>query len=343
MNIGAVIKQYRKECGLTQEEMANRLGVTASAVNKWENGATLPDVTMLSPIARLLGITVDTLLSFRETLTEEELRSKIEYLWGLLNGGNYPEAFAWAKNTAAEYPNCCNLLLWMAQALDAYFVVMPDHNSPEAEAFVADCYERALACEEESVRIAAAEAMFNRAMRQEDLEPAESYLGYFSLENPERKRKQALLYGKRGLIDEACRAYEELLFAQCQNVRMVLQNLYTLAVQQGDKDWAHYIMEKHREAVRLYDVGDYAEWAAVLEYAVDTENAELTLEALERVFDSVGTVDAFTGSPLYRHMSFKHTEESFGDLLLCKLKESFRNDPRVGFLRGDSRMEALLK
>lgn len=38
MQIGQVIRKYRKEQNLTQEEMANRLGVTAPAVNKWENG-----------------------------------------------------------------------------------------------------------------------------------------------------------------------------------------------------------------------------------------------------------------------------------------------------------------
>lgn len=38
MDIGGVIKKYRKEVGLTQEEMANKLGVTTPAVNKWENG-----------------------------------------------------------------------------------------------------------------------------------------------------------------------------------------------------------------------------------------------------------------------------------------------------------------
>lgn len=37
MDIGVVIKKYRKEAGMTQEETANRLGVTTPAVNKWEN------------------------------------------------------------------------------------------------------------------------------------------------------------------------------------------------------------------------------------------------------------------------------------------------------------------
>lgn len=342
MNIGTVIKTNRKRCGLTQEEMANRLGVTASAVNKWENGASLPDVTMLSPIARLLGITVDTLLSFRETLTEEELREKMEHLWGLLNSGSCAEAFSWAKNTAAEYPNCCNLLLWMAQALEAYFVVMPDHASAEADAFMEDCYERAVSCEEESIRIGAADAMFHRAVRMKDYDRAETYLQYFSLENPERKRKQALLYGKRGQVEDACRAYEELLFVQSQNVRMVLQNLYTLAMEQGDWERACLIVEKHRDAVRLYDMGAYAEWAAVLEYAMDTEDRELTLEALGGVLYNVDTLNEFTKSPLYGHMNFKTVEESFGEQLLCRLKQEFRGDSRLDFLRNDPRLEVLL-
>ena len=73
MTIGDIIKKYRKNKGMTQEEMAARLGVTAPAVNKWERGNTLPDVALLAPIARLLGITTDELLSFKDDLTDEEI------------------------------------------------------------------------------------------------------------------------------------------------------------------------------------------------------------------------------------------------------------------------------
>ena len=73
MPLGKVIRKYRKIRNLTQEEMAGRLGVTASAVNKWENENSYPDITLLAPIARLLDISLDTLLSFREDLTAEEI------------------------------------------------------------------------------------------------------------------------------------------------------------------------------------------------------------------------------------------------------------------------------
>ena len=56
MSLGKVIRKYRKNRNLTQEEMAGRLGVTASAVNKWENENSYPDITLLAPIARLLNI-----------------------------------------------------------------------------------------------------------------------------------------------------------------------------------------------------------------------------------------------------------------------------------------------
>ena len=77
MNIGSVIKKYRKEIGITQEEMANRLGVTTPAVNKWENGNSNPDIELLAPIARLLHISLDTLLSFHETLSGAEIEEMI--------------------------------------------------------------------------------------------------------------------------------------------------------------------------------------------------------------------------------------------------------------------------
>lgn len=45
MQLGQVIRKYRKIKNMTQEEMAVRLGVTAPAVNKWENGNSLPDIS----------------------------------------------------------------------------------------------------------------------------------------------------------------------------------------------------------------------------------------------------------------------------------------------------------
>lgn len=62
-SIGNRISQFRKEKGYTQEEMAEKLGVTPQAVSKWENDISYPDILLLPKIAEMLGITVDELLS----------------------------------------------------------------------------------------------------------------------------------------------------------------------------------------------------------------------------------------------------------------------------------------
>lgn len=62
MNIGNNIVTLRKQKGITQEELANALGVSAQAVSKWENNSSCPDVSLLTDIADYFGVTVDVLL-----------------------------------------------------------------------------------------------------------------------------------------------------------------------------------------------------------------------------------------------------------------------------------------
>ena len=59
---GEFIAQLRKEKHLTQKELAERLFISDKAVSKWERGLSMPNVSMLIPIAEALGVTVTELL-----------------------------------------------------------------------------------------------------------------------------------------------------------------------------------------------------------------------------------------------------------------------------------------
>lgn len=72
MNIGNNISALRKAKGITQEELANALGVSAQAVSKWENDSSCPDVSLLTKISDYFGVTVDALLrSTDDTITDQ--------------------------------------------------------------------------------------------------------------------------------------------------------------------------------------------------------------------------------------------------------------------------------
>ena len=60
------IKQVRERLGMTQEQLANMLGVTQGAVSQWEMGATRPAFDSLIKLAKALGVTVDELINGKE-------------------------------------------------------------------------------------------------------------------------------------------------------------------------------------------------------------------------------------------------------------------------------------
>lgn len=61
-HIGEHIAVYRKKTGLTQEQLAEKMNVTAQAVSKWENGLTCPDLDSVARLAGFLGVTVEQLI-----------------------------------------------------------------------------------------------------------------------------------------------------------------------------------------------------------------------------------------------------------------------------------------
>ncbi|MDE5866175.1 MAG: helix-turn-helix domain-containing protein, partial [Lachnospiraceae bacterium] len=74
VQIGKVIRELRVRNKVTQEMLAEHIGVTAQAISKWEAGVNLPDITMLSGLASYFGVTVDFLLYGESDVTEDETR-----------------------------------------------------------------------------------------------------------------------------------------------------------------------------------------------------------------------------------------------------------------------------
>lgn len=74
MTLGEKLKEARKQVGLSQEQLSEKLGVSRSAVAKWETDNGIPDVNNLKAISKLLNVSVDYLLDYGETLDELVMR-----------------------------------------------------------------------------------------------------------------------------------------------------------------------------------------------------------------------------------------------------------------------------
>lgn len=339
MNIGAVIRTNRKRLGLTQEQVASRLGVTAPAVNKWERGAALPDIALLGPIARLLGVSLEELLSFREDLTEEELADLIGQADRRFSDGPYEEAFAWVRDTLAQWPNCGKLTMHLVQMADSWARMEELPPDGERDRFITDRYVRLLDSGEEDLRRSAAEALVSLHLWRKQYGSAEAFLQRFSKYDPLGKLLRGRVQDESGRREEALRTYEELLFQGCNGLTMVLQEMQVSALRSGDRAQARMLAEKQGALAAAFDMGKYAELSPRLEPALAEGDADGLLALLGELLEAAGTLGAFADSPLYAHMTFKPRDPALAGMarraVLDVGQEAavLRDDPRWAALR----------
>ena len=80
LTIGENIRNFRKKNDLTQEELADRLGVTYQSISRWENGATYPDLELIPAIAEKLSVTIDELLGMPQIEKEKRALATFDEL-----------------------------------------------------------------------------------------------------------------------------------------------------------------------------------------------------------------------------------------------------------------------
>ena len=72
MKIGENIKELRKTHGITQEQLAENLGISFQAVSKWENNIAFPDITLIPALAEFFGVTIDYLFACSNNISKDE-------------------------------------------------------------------------------------------------------------------------------------------------------------------------------------------------------------------------------------------------------------------------------
>ena len=77
-SFGNMVAALRKEKGMTQLELAEKMGVTDKAVSKWERDLSFPDVSSIPKLAEILGVSVDELMQIKAESKEEPLKKKID-------------------------------------------------------------------------------------------------------------------------------------------------------------------------------------------------------------------------------------------------------------------------
>ena len=113
INIGRVIVSKRKEKGITQEELANHIGVTKASVSKWETHQSYPDVALLPVLASFFNISIDELINYRPQMTKEEIRKLYRRLSDDFATKPFDIVIDECREIIKKYNACFPLLLQM--------------------------------------------------------------------------------------------------------------------------------------------------------------------------------------------------------------------------------------
>ena len=326
MQINEVIRKYRKEKNLTQEEMATRLGVTAPAVNKWESGASMPDIAMLAPIARLLGISLDELLSYNESLSDIEVSNILNEIHAIFGTESMDTVYQRMVDIVREYPNAEKLILELL-ALLLGRCMMECKDSAKYDEWIEGCYKDLLASEDEGIRLQAADSLYAFYLMKERYDEAEKCLRFYSEDSPERKRKLATIYSRTGRYDEAFKALEEALYSNYQSVSVLLYEIYYTAISTKNYDKAKKVIEKESALAGLFEIGEYHEYAGRLELAIAMKDYDKALEYMEAIIESTDTLLDYMKSDLYEHIEFREADPSFAEMMRTNMLQQFaKND-----------------
>lgn len=349
MPMNTVVKEKRKELGLTQEQVANYLGVSTPAVSKWEKGVSYPDVVLMPPLARLLETDLNTLMCFREELTRKEIVLFMNKVTEVTRKEGFEQGYALAMEKVREYPGSVELIHEIAMLLQG-LLMMTECSFEKKETYngyITQLYERVAKSENPEFVHRAKYMLASSLIVSGEYDRAKEMLDTLPEYNALDKRDlQARLLMEQGKNDEAARILERKLMTNLQNNQMLLDNLAKIAVKEGEEQHADSLAECARKEVETFKMWEYGAYVVPLEVAISKKDVHDSISILKAILDALLVPWDIKQSPIYRHVDKKEKkekEENFGKQVLPSLLSEMERNSEYDFLRSAPEFQQLLE
>ena len=262
MKLGEIILEKRKTLSLTQEQLADYLGVSAPAVHKWEKGTTYPDITTLPALARVLRTDLNTLLSFQEELTDEEIARFLEELDRMISQESYDAAFQRAMDQIHQYPTCEKLIYTVIFYLDgARFL----HGVPNPDAYtdrLIPFYESMSHSQTQEIRDAALAMCIAYHRNRKDFTRAEELINTIPSTRIDKEEQLATLYTQQEKWEDAQRLWERRILQSATELQTALIHLMEIAEKEGRPQDAQFCADTYQQVSSLLHVTQWIPYTA---------------------------------------------------------------------------------
>ncbi len=345
MEIAKIIQESRRKKGYTQERLAELVGVSAPAVSKWETGASLPDITLLAPVARALGITVDQLLDFRASPDAQEVNALEQACAETFGKEGYAAGKARCEALLCEYPNCAYLRFRIAGLYQRFLVELPgasDERIREELARIRELMRQVYDSGDSGLHAAAAVSLASHALMEDDLERAEALLSELPRTEIDPDELYPLLYWKLGEPERAAKLLEERAYRTGGEAVRALNLLSTIASQAEEHGRALAYSRASAALVQTLDLRDVTGCTQLLALLNRSGEAEEAVEAAAGYLRRLAALGEERPHPLFERLELRQQPESLRAVQRLLLA-GFEADESYAALRQDAGVKAAME
>ena len=350
LSIGKNIQNKRKTIGLTQEQLATAVGVSVAAVSKWETGGAYPDITLLAPIARLLGITVDDLLGFEPQLSENEVMDLCGQCAKLFESAEYEKAVSFVEKNIREYPNSAFLKFRLGYVLMMHTPCAPSEEEAarllsRAEALMREAAESG----DIAVREGALHSLSALLMLQERYKEALEALDGIHSSEIEPNQMKVSIYYAMGDYEKSKQVAQYLLATHTFGCNIALSTLASLAKKKKNYPLALRMENLSLQLSKMFDRDqiygqDLNHYLMIAQCHAEQKQKRETLDALGAFLKCAqmpADHDAVKASPFFDSIEMHETAQSKGYLNHC-VREMINGNPAFDFLSGNQEFQNIL-
>lgn len=347
MTMNQIIQEKRKALGLTQEQIAECLGVSAPAVNKWEKGVTCPDISILPALARLLKTDLNTLFCFRENLSSQEMSRYQNEISKAVEQRGLDAGFGMARDFRREYPNCHQFLHYNTMLLEGFLLMAgltPEEKKPYEEELLT-WYEYAVKSETEEVRNGAifmtASKYLARGNTEKAQEMADLLPDHYALN---KQILQANIYLHQNQPEDAALLMAKRTMQAINDLQNTLLKFLEAETAAGEYGTAEQIAEIFGRAAEIFGLWEYNRYIASLELAVARKDATESIRLFGKLLDAASRPWNMEHSPLFHRLPLKAPESiSLYKKMYSPLLSDLEHNPNYDFMRDNKEFLALLE
>ena len=348
LKIGSRIIELRKRKGMTQEQLAAALGVSAPAVSKWETDSSYPDITLLCPLARALGTDVDALLAFEEDLTGEEMGRHMARVLELARAGQRAEAENMLNRLLHAYPSNIPLKFSATAMLTLFEQNAPDYTQEDKDRWEHLKKELVQAIYDDGnpdYHMPAISMLVSLALAEDDLGKAEELLKETQIQTTDFTMLWMRLYVQKGEQDKALETVQKRLYTLIGEVRTCLLCMMGEGLSL-DTDRKLEICKVFQKVEELFNVGGGMGVGAVAEVYFQAGRKEECLEYLEQYVERLTEGMTPPSSLLFSPTIWPDMEQqkrAVGREMQMMVLHGLEKDACFDEIRGEARFQKLIE